>query len=213
MRTLIKICGLARLDDALLAAESGADYLGFIFAPGSPRQLTPEAAKDIVSQLPPEVKKVGVFRDAPLADIRKIMEFCGLDIVQLHGHETPKTAKVLALEYEVWKALPFTSPAVFSESLKFQAFTQLADSDKRGTDCNWSLARLTARGRRLFLAGGISADNASHAVETVCPAGLDICSGVETGPGVKDHRKIIEIINRIRTADRIQEEIYEKHTL
>ena len=91
MRTLIKICGLARLDDALLAAESGADYLGFIFAPGSPRQLTPEAAKDIVSQLPPEVKRVGVFRDAPLADIRKIMEF-------LTAVDLPVTLEQLGIE-------------------------------------------------------------------------------------------------------------------
>ena len=213
MRTLIKICGLTTPEDALTAAEAGADYLGFIFAPGSPRLLAPEQARQIVMKLPPEVKKVGVFRDSPLADIRRIMEFCDLDIVQLHGRETPETANVLALEYEVWKALPYTSPAVFAESLKFSAFTQLADSDKRGGSCNWSLARLTARGRRLFLAGGISQDNAAHAVETVCPAGLDICSGVETSPGVKDHKKIVSIINQIRTADRIQEEIHEKHAL
>ena len=213
MRTLIKICGLTTLEDALAAAEAGADYLGFIFAPGSPRLIEPEEAKKIVEKLPPEVKKVGVFRDAPLADVRSIMEFCDLDIVQLHGRETPETANVLALEYEVWKALPYTSPAVFAESRKFSAFTLLADSDKRGVSCNWSLARLTARGRRLFLAGGISQENAAHAVETVCPAGLDICSGAEKSPGVKDHDKIVSIINQIRTADRIQEEIYEKHAL
>ena len=72
---------------------------------------------------------------------------------------------------------------------------------------------LTARRRRLFLAGGIAVENAAHAVETVCPAGLDICSGVELEPGIKDHSKITEIINRIRKADRIQEEIHEKHSL
>ena len=120
---------------------------------------------------------------------------------------------MLALEYEVWKAIPFTSSAAFSESLKFHDYTQLADSDKQGNDCNWSLAMLTARRRRMFLAGGIAVENAAHAVETVCPAGLDICSGVEARPGIKDHGKITEIINRIRKADRIQEEIHEKHSL
>ena len=212
MHTLIKICGLTNADDAKFAAEAGADLLGFIFAPGSPRRVEPEKVREIVKQLPANVKKVGVFRDATNQEIISIMDLCGLDIIQLHGHETPETAKVLALEYEVWKAIPFTSSAAFSESLKFQDYTQLADSDKQGNDCNWSLAMLTARRRRLFLAGGIAVENAAHAVETVCPAGLDICSGVEKQPGIKDHQKITEIINRIRKADRIQEEIHEKHS-
>ena len=213
MHTLIKICGITNPDDAKFAAEAGADLLGFIFASGSPRKVEPETVRDIVRQLPSGIKKVGVFRDLPNAEIISIMDLCGLDIVQLHGHETPETAKVLALEYEVWKAIPFTSSAAFSESLKFQDYTQLADSDKQGNDCNWSLAMLTARRRRMFLAGGIAVENAAHAVETVCPAGLDICSGVEARPGIKDHSKITEIINRIRKADRIQEEIHEKHSL
>ena len=213
MHTLIKICGLTNADDAKFAAEAGADLLGFIFAQGSPRQVEPATVRDIVKQLPATMKKVGVFRDSTNQEIIPAMDFCGLDIIQLHGHETPETAKVLALEYEVWKAIPFTSSAAFSESLKFQDYTQLADSDKQGGDCNWSLAMLTARRRRLFLAGGIAVENAAHAVETVCPAGLDICSGVELEPGIKDHSKITEIINRIRKADRIQEEIHEKHSL
>ena len=213
MHTLIKICGITNLEDAVFAAEAGADLLGFIFAAGSPRKVEPETVRNIVKQLPSQVKKVGVFRDQPNAEIISIMDRCGLDVVQLHGHETPETAKVLALEYEVWKAIPFTSAAAFSESLKFQGYTQLADSDKQGNDCNWSLAMLTARRRRMFLAGGIAVENAAHAVETVCPAGLDICSGVEVRPGIKDHNKITEIINRIRKADRIQEEIHEKHSL
>ena len=212
MHTLIKICGLTNAEDAKFAADAGADLLGFIFAPGSPRQVGPETVRDIVKQLPANVKKVGVFRDAANPEIIRIMDCCGLDVVQLHGHETPETTKVLALEYEVWKAIPFTSSAAFAESQKFQDCTQLADSDKQGNDCNWSLAMLTARRRRLFLAGGIAVENAAHAVETVCPAGLDICSGVEKQPGIKDHRKITEIINRIRKADRIQEEIHEKHS-
>ena len=213
MRTLIKICGITNLEDALYAAEQGADFLGFIFAKGSPRQVDPDTVRDIVRKLPSEVKKAGVFRNAENNEIRSVMDRCGLDIVQLHGQESPENARVLALEYEVWKAIPFTSLTAFAESLKFADFIQLADSDKQGNDCNWSLAQLTSRRRRLFLAGGISADNAAHAVETVCPYGLDICSGVEKQPGIKDHDKIKEIINRIRRADRIQEEIHEKHSL
>ena len=191
--------GEARDADAGIAGGNGE---GLLFIRGQ-----------IVKKLPGSVRKVGVFRDAENQEIRSTMDFCGLDIVQLHGSETPETARVLALEYEVWKALPFTSPSVFAESLKFANFTQLADSDKKGNDCNWSLAQLTSRRRKLFLAGGIAAQNAAHAVETVCPAGLDICSGVEVRPGVKDHAKITEIINLIRRADRIQEEIHEKHSL
>lgn len=213
MRTMIKICGLTSQTDARFAAEAGADYLGFIFAPGSPRQVGPEAVRDIVKQLPPDVKKVGVFRNEPNASIRRIMDFCGLDIVQLHGQESPETVKVLALDYEVWKALPFTASSVFAEIRNFPDCMLLADSDKQGGDCNWSLAMLVARRKKLFLAGGISPDNAAHAVETVCPFGLDICSGVEKQPGIKDHGRLHETINRIRKADRIQEEIHEKHTL
>ena len=213
MRTLIKICGLTNIGDALFSAEQGADCLGFIFVPASPRHVTPEDVHEIVKGLPSGVKTVGVFRNAGIRDIRSVMEFCGLDIVQLHGNETLEDANVLSLEYEVWKAIPFTSPAVFAESQKFSRYMQLADSDKQGGDCNWSLAQLVARRRRIMLAGGITSDNAAHAVETVCPAGLDICSGVEKKPGLKDHQKITEIINRIRRADRIQEEIHEKHAL
>jgi len=213
MRTLIKICGLTNLEDALFAAGQGADCLGFIFVPSSPRCVDPETVRKIVKALPSGVKTVGVFRNAENRDIRAVMDLCGLDVVQLHGSETVEDANVLALEYEVWKAIPFTSSAVFAESQKFRNYMQLADSDKQGNDCNWSLAQLVARRRRILLAGGITADNAAHAVETVCPAGLDICSGVEKQPGLKDHQKISEIINRIRRADRIQEEIHEKHTL
>ena len=213
MRTLIKICGLTNLEDARFAAEQGADCLGFIFVPSSPRYVEPETVRKIVNGLPSGVKKVGVFRDAENREIRSIMDLCGLDVVQLHGHETLEDANVLSLEYEVWKAIPFTSTAAFAESQKFSRYLQLADSDKQGNDCNWSLVQLTARRRKVLLAGGITADNAAHAVETVCPFGLDICSGVEKQPGLKDHQKITEIINRIRRADRIQEEIHEKYSL
>lgn len=213
MRTLIKICGLTNLEDARFAAEQGADCLGFIFVPSSPRYVEPETVRKIVSGLPSGVKKVGVFRNAENREIRSVMDLCGLDVVQLHGSETVEDANVLSLEYEVWKAIPFTSSAVFAESQKFSRYMQLADSDKQGNDCNWSLAQLISRRRPILLAGGICLENAAHAVETVCPQGLDICSGVEIRPGVKDHRKISEIINRICRADRIQEEIHEKHAL
>ena len=213
MRTLIKICGLTNLEDARFAAEQGADCLGFIFVPSTPRQVEPETVREIVKKLPDGVKKVGVFRNMENREIRSVMDFCGLDVVQLHGHETLEDANVLSLEYEVWKAIPFTSTAAFAESQKFSRYLQLADSDKQGNDCNWSLVQLTARRRKVLLAGGITADNAAHAVETVCPFGLDICSGVEKQPGLKDHQKITEIINRIRRADRIQEEIHEKYSL
>ena len=213
MRTLIKICGLTNLEDALFSAEQGADCLGFIFVPSSPRHVEPETVREIVKKLPSGVKTVGVFRNMENREIRSVMDLCGLDVVQLHGRETPEDANVLSLEYEVWKAIPFTSTAVFAESQKFSRYMQLADSDKQGNECNWSLVQLTARRRKVLLAGGISADNAAHAIETVCPAGLDICSGVEKQPGLKDHQKITEIINRIRRADRIQEEIHEKYSL
>ena len=213
MRTLIKICGITNLEDALFAAEQGADYLGFILATGSPRRIAPDSIREMVKHLPSEVKKVGVFRNAEKNEVRSIMDFCGLDIAQLHGNETPEDAKVLALEYEIWKAIAFTSSAAFTASQQFRDFTLLADSDKQGNDCNWSLVQLTARRRRIFLAGGIAIENAAHAIETVCPAGLDICGSVEKQPGVKNHQKIKDLINRIRRADRIQEEIREKHAL
>lgn len=213
MKTLIKICGITNAEDALFAARAGADILGFIFAPGSPRCVTAETVRDIVEQLPGNVRKAGVFRNAENRDIHHIMDFCGLDIVQLHGNETPEDALVLSLEYEVWKAIPFTSPEAFALSQQFRDFTLLADSDKQGNDCNWSLVQLPARRRRVFLAGGITVENAAHAVETVCPAGLDVCSGVEKEPGLKNHERITQLINRVRLADRIQEEYRERYAL
>ncbi len=201
MRTLIKFCGITSADDARFAAEAGADYLGFIFVPGTPRAVAPETVREIVRDLPPEVKKVGVFRDAPDSDLRRIMEFCGLDIVQLHGRETPETAAALAEQYEVWKALPFTTPASAALARDFPGCTILADGDKNGGGCDWTLARRAARSARVILAGGITGGNAAAAIAAVRPAGVDLCSGAERSPGVKDHGKILEIINRVRRAD------------
>lgn len=205
MAVLIKICGLTNMEDALFAAGAGADYLGFIFVPGTPRQTAPETVREIVRGLPPGVKTAGVFRDAPAAEIRRIMVFCGLDAVQLHGRETPETAETLADEYEVWKALPFTSPSAVELSRRYSGCTILADSDKKDGACVWEAARRAAGFTRLFLAGGLNCGNIAAALAAVRPAGVDICSGVEKSPGIKDHGKITSIITTVRGTDPMPE--------
>ncbi len=196
----VKICGITSVEDALAAAEAGADAVGFVFAP-SPRRVSPERVRDIVAALPPLVTTVGVFVNASPAYIRRVRDYCGLDLVQLHGEEDQ--AAVRALAPRVIKALPVTPERVPSHR-DFPGAMLLLDASapgrRGGSGCSfdWSLVRGLARRRPVILAGGLDPDNLARAVETVRPFALDVCSGVEQAPGMKDRHKMARFIARAK---------------
>ncbi len=193
----VKICGITHLTDALAAVEAGVHALGFVFFPRSPRYISPDRAREIVSSLPPFVTTVGVFVDESPGYIKEILDAVGLDLVQLHGQEPPETCK--ALFPRVIKAFRLKGPEDLS---RIEAYRQvvraiLLDTYRPGIpggtgECfDWHLA-LSAKpfGLPLILAGGLGPNNVRQAIETVDPYGLDVSSGVEISPGRKDPQKI-----------------------
>ncbi len=196
----VKICGLTNLEDALAAAECGADALGFVFA-SSPRRVDPETVRKITGQMPSFVLSVGVFVDEKTSVVKEIREYCGLDAVQLHGHETEEEAA--AIGGRIIKAVrPGCSVAVAKKI--FPSATLLLDTyvpglaGGSGACFDWSLAMEPARQRPVILAGGLNPENVAEAVGTVGPYAVDVASGVEKEPGRKDHDKLESFIQRAK---------------
>jgi phosphoribosylanthranilate isomerase len=205
----IKICGVTNANDARACAELGAEMLGFNFYPRSPRYIEPKAALQILDELPAEVTAVGVFVDADLEEIRAVAELAGTRCVQLHGHTSPETCTELTRQFRVIRA--------FSTGMKFRpqnvaAYPQcdvLLDAyhaDLRGgtgQTCDWSAARATLPFTRcLILSGGLNAQNVGDAIAAVTPHAVDVCSGVESSPGVKDHQALKKFVAAVRAAER-----------
>jgi len=192
---LLKICGITRKEDLFAAQKAGADYAGFILVPGSPRCLDPETARELIRSA--DCASVCVVRDMPLAELNDAIAFLHPDIVQLHGAETPEYAARIA-GAEVWKAVRMESEADLREALAFPCSRIVADSGGgTGRPCRWDLASRLAAERSVFLAGGITPENVREAIRTVRPAGIDVSGGVETSPGIKDHKKIQLLAERI----------------
>jgi phosphoribosylanthranilate isomerase len=188
----VKVCGLTRLEDALLAAELGAFALGFVFYPPSPRAVSPEVAAKIISVLPASAWKVGVFVNATYAELTQIADAVGLTHLQLHGNETPELCDQLAAAgYRVIKALRPTALTELEPWLERPELLLLdaavpgiwGGSGQRG---DWSLAAEIAAQRPIFLAGGLNPGNVLAACEQVQAWGLDLSSGLEAAPGQKD---------------------------
>lgn len=200
MTTRIKICGITNLDDALAACRLGADALGFVLAP-SPRQVSPEQARAIIASLSPLVNTVGVFVNAPLAEVSELRRFCGLDWVQLHGDEDEDQAA--ALGRRVIKALrvsaerPPDAAAYPGCSLLLDTYHPQAVGGT-GQTFDWGLAQGIARQRPIILAGGLTPDNVNRAIKQVQPFAVDVSSGVEKQKGVKDHERIASFIAQVR---------------
>lgn len=186
----IKICGITRPQDADLAVGLGATAVGFVFWPDSPRRVDSHAAKLIAANLPAKVSKVGVFVDQPADEIARIMDEVGLDAAQLHGHETPEFCR--ALGRSVIKAISLSdngAPNVADFDPDVVVLVDAHDPVKRGgtgKTVNWDSARDIAATRRTILAGGLNAANIKLAIRSVRPYGVDVSSGVESSPGVKD---------------------------
>ena len=199
----VKICGITRAEDALAAADLGASAIGFVFCRDSPRSITPERAKAIVDCLPACVSAIGVFADEPAEAVRDVARFVGLSAVQLHGGETPEEAAGLGLR--VVKAIGATLDALSSLEAWPRSATILVDAadDVRrggtGLRADWQVAREMALRRPLWLAGGLTPDNVAQAIREVRPVGVDVSSGVESAPGIKDGaalRRFFEAVRR-----------------
>ena len=204
--TKIKICGLTREEDALFAAGAGADFLGFIFVPSTPRYLEPERAAAIVAAVRSSGKTpkfAGVFRDASSEYILEIASLVGLDMVQLHGSETDEDIQSLGIPaiktLRVGDTLPDTHGAPNAAWLLFDTYDERR-AGGTGRRFDWSLLALYERSKPFFLSGGLTPENVVAAISLVRPDGIDISSGVESEPGVKDHGKLTRLFERVHRA-------------
>ena len=200
---IVKICGMTRVSDALHAVREGATAIGFVFWKGSPRYVEPAAAGEIAAALPSSVTTVGVFVNEPIDRIREMAKVAGLRMVQLHGEETP--ACIEQIEQPVMRAVSLET--MDETATTWPAATTLlldsTDPSRRGggrASVDWSRAALVTRGRRVVLAGGLTPDNIEEAIVTVRPIGVDVASGVESAPGVKDAEKVARFLTNARAA-------------
>jgi len=200
----IKICGITNIDDALRAVDAGADALGFVFFGASPRNISPEQARAIIRHLPPFIQTVGLFVNESLATINETADTCGLDIIQLHGEESPDFCT--GVKRRVLKALRVRNFASLDSMPSYQVSAFLLDAwspiarGGTGQTFNWDIAASAAADRKIILAGGLSCDNITDAIKKVRPYGVDVSSGVETTPGKKDAVKITEFIRKAKAA-------------
>ena len=192
---LLKICGITRAEDMAAAEQAGAGYTGMILVPGTPRYVPRERIPVLMAAA--RCKKVFVVRDMPLAELNALIAEFRPDAVQLHGNESADYARSV-IGAEVWKAFNLNSEAVLPEAGSFPCAVVVADSGGgAGRPCRWDLAARLAPVRRTFLGGGIDPDNVRDAMMRVRPAGIDVSSGVESAPGVKDRNLIQKLAERI----------------
>ena len=205
----IKICGVTNIRDAKACTELGASMIGLNFYQRSARYIEPKVARQIVEAIPRSVQPVGVFVDALADEIRSIANATGIRCVQLHGDFSPETCGEVGREFRVIRA--FCTDARFrpKETALFSECDILIDAphpDLRGGTglaCDWPAARATLPfARFLILSGGLNAHNVGHAIATVAPHAVDVCSGVESAPGAKDYRAIKNFVAAVRMARR-----------
>jgi phosphoribosylanthranilate isomerase len=195
MTPRVKICGITRAEDALLAAQLGASAIGFIFWPGSSRFIEADKAREIVQVMPASVLPVGVFVDQPAREVQEIAKQVGLGAIQLHGHESVDYA--LGLMEPVIKAVPVSQGFDLAAlDLIPDSITVLLDAHDpvrhggTGRTIDWTVAARAAARRPVMLSGGLNPDNVRAAVSAVRPYGIDLSSGVESSPGVKNHASL-----------------------
>ena len=201
----IKICGITHIDDAMAAIDFGADALGFVFFKGSPRYVSPEQSASIITKLPPFISTVGVFVDEPVKEIEKIVAATCLDIIQLHGDETPEACPA---SRRIVKAIRVKSIDSLEPLKTFRGYVSAFLLDAYAPDAlggtglkfNWDIAVEARHFGRIILAGGLTPDNIQQAVRHVRPYGVDVSSGVEAEKGRKDRQKLKLFIERAKTA-------------
>jgi phosphoribosylanthranilate isomerase len=198
----VKICGLRRAEDALLAAGLGASAIGFVFWPGSPRFIDPYRAKPIIRILPPFVTTVGVFVNQPQEYVMGVAGLLNLGAVQLHGDEP--LDEYLRSSFRLIKAVPvdsrFDPGALERVPPHVTVLLDAHDPVRRGgtgLTIDWSRAAAAARRRRVILSGGLTAENVTAAIQAVQPYAIDVSSGVESSPGVKDPARMRALFDAV----------------
>lgn len=206
MRTRIKICGITRSEDAEAAIAAGADAVGFVLWPGSPRAITAEAAAGLVREAA-LVARVGVFVNAEAGDVAAAVRVAGLNAVQLHGDEDVDGYAICGAP--IIKAIGLRTQADVERALALPpgvtVLVDAADDERRGGTgrrANWALAARIAAARPVVLSGGLNADNVAEAIARVRPWAVDVSSGVEASPGLKDPRAIAAVCRAVARADR-----------
>jgi len=200
----VKICGLTNLEQALSCAELGVDWIGLNCWPGSSRYIAPEQAREIVRALPESLTTVGVFVNEPRESLEKIMIETRIDLAQLHGDESLEfTAK---LSFPFFKAFRVSPEFQLEQIQKFGKEYFLLDAFSKqhyggsGQKLDWDIANVASGLGKLILAGGLTPENVADAVKIVQPWGVDVCSGVESEPGVKDMWRVEKFIRNLRNS-------------
>ncbi|MFC5695096.1 phosphoribosylanthranilate isomerase [Pseudomonas sp. GCM10022186] len=200
----IKICGITRIEDALAAVAAGADAIGLVFYPGSPRAVTPAQAKAIVAALPPFVTSVGLFVDMPREELQQVLAEVPLDLLQFHGDETPEDCSGHGRPYiKALRVKPgddiAAAIAAYPEAAGILLDTYVPGTPGgTGEAFDWDLVPQDAA-KPLVLAGGLTPENVADAVRRVRPYAVDVSGGVEAGKGIKDPAKIQAFIQRARS--------------
>jgi phosphoribosylanthranilate isomerase len=201
----VKICGITNVVDARGAASLGADALGFNFVPTSARCITPEMAKAIVLAMPPFVTPVAVFADADVHEIEGICAMCGINWIQLHGHETPAYVEKLH-RFRCIKAIRVEEEDDLRQLSRYTVDAFLLDTKVRGElggtgqSFDWRIAASARAQGTIIIAGGLRPDNVAEAVRKVRPYAVDVASGVEIEPGLKDRSLVAEFIIAAKSA-------------
>ncbi len=197
----VKICGITSYEDAIAALEMGADILGFNFYPPSPRFVTPQRATEIIARLPAFMEVAGVFVNSPFDEIRATIDRCQLSWVQLHGDESPEFCRSFqSVDVKTMKAIRVRDQASIKRAESYFTDAILLDAFRpekyggTGLTFDWNI--IGHMGKRVFLAGGINPDNVVGAVG-LGVYGVDVCSGIESEPGKKDHEKMKRLFENI----------------
>jgi len=212
-RPYVKLCGVTRVEDAVAAAAAGVDAVGLVLVPGSPRRLAPEAAAAIAAHLPLGIARVGVTADLDPEEARAAVRTIGLTAIQAHGSETPEVCRAYGLP--VVKAFPAGNGFDPAALEPYREFPVLLDGSVRSADggtgrtADWSAARRAVEnGFRVLLAGGLSPENLREAVEAVRPRAVDLNSGVESAPGVKDPGRVRRALGLLTDLDPPEEDAW-----
>lgn len=206
-RTRIKICGITNEESAAAAVEAGADVLGFVFAPGTPRYVDPGRAFEIMGTLPPLVGTVGVFRDAPLDEFIEVEQQCPTDWSQLHGNESENLVRDCGPR--VIRGIRFSAESIARDLARWDALEEvdaiLVDGSAGGEGAAFDWAALVepmaSAAKPVIIAGGLTPENVGEAIRACRPYAVDVSSGVESQPGVKDPGKVRAFCRAVRAAD------------
>jgi len=204
--TKVKICGITNIKDATDAVNLGADMLGFIFYKKSKRYVEPRIVREIINELPPQVRKVGVFVDEDAQTVLAVASDCGLDTLQFHGDETPEYCAAFEDNYKVIKAFRIKDKGslkgVNAYNVDYYMLDTYSEELKGGTGkpFDWKILKDFELLKPVILSGGLTPDNVEKAIEEVAPFGVDASSGVETSPGKKDIHLAGKFIDNVRKA-------------